>query len=359
MAITIAGAGAGGLAAAAVLSRDGQDVTLFSRSAAKLEPVATRGGIEITGDRGEGFVPIARTTQDPVQACASDLVFVFITANGHAEVARLLAPYMRPHHTVVLASGSAGSLEVARIWREGGLDPLPLLGETVTLPQSARIIGPAQVKIRLPSTVRTAAFPAGRTDELLERLGGLIKTRRAANVLDTGLNNPNFIIHPAPMVLNFAAIEQADGRLSLMNEGMTASVLRAMDAHDAERMALAEAAGLTPASLDALYYEFGSSPAVYRSPGEPMGLRDRIHWRYIDEDVPYGSVFMSSLGRLLGVPTPINDGINWLASIARGVDYWAMGRTVERLGLAGLDRQTLPQYLESGTRPAHAGGRKA
>jgi opine dehydrogenase len=230
------------------------------------------------------------------------------------------------------------------------MDPLPLLGETVTLPQSARIIGPAQLKIRLPSTVRTAAFPAVRTDELLERLDGMIKMRKAANVLDTGINNPNFIIHPAPMVLNYAAIERAEGRLSLMNEGMTAGVLRAMDAHDAERMALAEAAGLTPASLDSLYYEFGSSPAVYRSPGEPMGLRDRIHFRYIDEDVPYGSVFMSSLGRLLGVPTPINDACNTLASAAHGVDYWGLGRTVERMGLAGLTRESLPSYLNSGRR---------
>jgi opine dehydrogenase len=230
------------------------------------------------------------------------------------------------------------------------MDPLPLLGETLTLPQSARIIAPATVKIRLPTSPRTAAFPAVRTDELLSRLEGVFGARRGANVLDTGLNNPNFIIHPAPMVLNYAAIERADGRLSLMNEGMTAGVLRAMDAHDAERMVLAKAAGLQPMTLDDIYYENGSSPAVYRSPGEPMGLRDRIHFRYIDEDVPCGSVFMSSLGRLLGVPTPINDACNTLASIARGVDYWATGRTVERMGLAGLTRASLPRYLETGRR---------
>jgi len=359
MAIAIVGAGAGGQAAAAILARDGHDVILFSRSPAKLAPVASRGGIEITGDRGEGFIPIARTTSDPAQACEADVVLIFTTANAHAEIASLLAPHLTPRHTVVLASGSSGSLEVARIWREGGMEPLPLLGETATLPQSARVMGPAQVKVRLPSTVRAAAFPGRRTDELLERLSGLIKTRRAANVLDTGLNNPNFIIHPAPMVLNFAAIERADGLLSLMNEGMTAAVLRAMDAHDAERMALEEAAGLVPISLDDLYHEFGGSPAVYRSPGEPMGLRDRIHWRYIDEDVPYGSVFMSSLGRLLGVPTPITDAINWLASIARDVDYWAIGRTVQRLGLVGLDRRTLPDYLDTGAYPAGISGRNA
>lgn len=350
MRVTVIGAGAGGLAAAAVMARQGVDVTIFSRTLDRLAPVQARGGIEITGDRGEGFAPIARTTTDAAEACAPDLALVFTVANAHAEIARILAPYLRARHAVVLASGSAGSLEVAHVWREGGLNPLPLVGETLTLPQSARVIGPAQVKIRLPTSPRTAAFPADRTDELLERLEGAFGTKRGANVLDTGLNNPNFIIHPAPMVLNYAAIERADGLLSLMNEGMTAGVLRAMDGHDAERMALAEAVGLRPISIDEIYYENGSSPAVYRSPGEPMGLRDRIHFRYIDEDVPYGSVFMSSLGRLLGVPTPINDACNTLASLARGVDYWAIGRTVERMGLAGLTRTTLPHYLQTGRR---------
>jgi opine dehydrogenase len=350
MRVSVIGAGAGGLAAAAVMSRNGVEVTLFSRSPDRLEPVSARGGIEITGDRGEGFAAVARTTADIAVACESEILAIFTVANAHADVAGLLAPRLRPGHAVVLASGSSGALEVARVWREGGLDPLPLLGETVTLPQSARIIGPAQVKIRLPTAPRTAAFPAERTGELLARLQGALEVRPAVNVLDTGLHNPNFIIHPVPMVLNYAAIERADGLLSLMNEGMTPGVLGAMDAHDLERVALLEAAGLRARSLDEIYYEHGSSPAVYRSPGEPMGLRDRIHFRYIDEDVPYGSVFMSSLGRLLGVPTPINDACNTLASVARGVDYWTTGRTVERMGLAGLTRETLPRYLETGRR---------
>jgi len=351
--VAILGAGAGGCAAAAVLARHGLEVTLFSRAPERLEAIRDRGGLEITGDRGDGFVPIAHLTSDIADAGRAAFLLIFTVANAHAALSRLLAPRVRVDHVVLLASGSAGSLEVARIWREGGLTRMPLLGETATLPQSARMIGPARVKIRFPWTVRTAAFPARNSPELVERLGdfgALLRTLQAKNVLDTGLNNPNFIIHPAPMVLNYAAIERADGALSLMNEGMTEAVLRAMDAHDRERMALQAAAGLMPISLDDLYREFGSSPAIYRNPGEPMGLRDCIHFRYIDEDIPYGSVFMSSLGRLLGVPTPINDALNTLASIARGVDYWASGRTVERLGIAGLRGAALQRYLETGER---------
>jgi opine dehydrogenase len=242
---------------------------------------------------------------------------------------------------------------MARIWIASGLGRLPLLGETATLPQAARFIGPTELRIRFFWRPRAAAFPASRTDALLEALrpySVLLQPVRARHVLDSGLSNPNFIIHPFPMLLNFAAIERVDGRFSLMNEGMTEVVLRAMEAHDRERMALLEAVCVPPLGLDGLYVEFGGTPSIYRSPGEPMGLRDHIHWRYIDEDVPYGCVFMSSLGDLVNVPTPINDALNTLASVVRGVDFWSIGRTVERLGLAGLWGEKLVHFLQTGER---------
>ena len=62
-------------------------------------------------------------------------------------------------------------------------------------------------------------------------------------MLDPGLNNPNFMMSPAPMLLNYAAVERADGMLSIMNEGMTKGVLRCLDAVDAEKMALQKALG--------------------------------------------------------------------------------------------------------------------
>ena len=115
------------------------------------------------------------------------------------------------------------------------------------------------------------------------------------------------MIHPAPMLLNYAAIERQDGYLSIMNEGMTPGVLRLLDAVDEEKMALQRALGLDVVCIDDLYRETGSGPHVYRVQGEPFNLRDRIWDRYITEDVPYGSVLYSALGRLLDVPTPVND----------------------------------------------------
>jgi opine dehydrogenase len=353
--IAVLGAGPGGLAGAAVLSRRGLDVRLFNRTQERIAAVAAAGGVEIEGDLGEEFVPVPLVTTDVGAAVrGAELVMCFTPANGQRTMAELAAPHLERGATFLLCSGSAGSLEVARILARHDLDVRDdiLVGETLTLPQSARMVGDARLRIRLPSKVRTAAFPACNNERLYERLEGVIEFRPSPNVLDTGINNVNFLIHPLPMLLNYAAVERADGRLSIMNEGMTPGVLRGMDALDAEKMALAEALGLEPISIDDLYRENGSGPHIYRHSGEPFGLRDRIWPRYVEEDTPFGTVMLSSLGHQVGVATPVSDATNVLLSLLEGRDFAAEGRTVETLGLSGMSADEIGEFLISGDRPA-------
>jgi opine dehydrogenase len=347
------GAGPGGLAVAAALSRRGYEVALFNRTPARLEAAMERGGIEIEGDLGEEFVPVKCITTDISEAVrGAQLILLAVPAYGQRPAVEALLPHLQKGQTILLLCGSAGSLEMGLVLRGAGfsLDDV-LLGETVTLPQSARMVGDAKIRIRLPSRVRTAAFPGRNTARLIETIGDTLKVIAKPNVLDPGLNNPNFMIHPGPMLTNYAAIERADGRFSIMNEGMTPGTLRLLDAIDAEKMALQRELGLDIVPIDDLYRETGSGPHVYRTPGEPFGLKDRIWDRYITEDVPYGTVMYSSLGKLLGVPTPASDSTNTILSVVDQTDYWAQGRTVEKLGLAGLSRDQVLHYLETGERP--------
>jgi opine dehydrogenase len=349
--IAVLGAGPGGLAEAAVLSRRGYHVHLFNRSPGRIKKIAEVGGVTIEGDLGEGFVPIQKVTTD-IEAALSDrqLVFSFTPANGQRWMAEMAAPFLKAGSVFLYASGSAGSLEAYQAFKQQGVDVMEgiLLGETVTLPQSARMIEPAKVLIKFPWQTRMAAFPAKNNQRLYEAIGDIIRFRPSPNVLDTGINNENFMIHPAPMVLNYAEVERTEGLFSLMSEGLTDGALRCMDALDAEKMALSRALGLQPISIDDLYIEFGSSPAIYREKGENFPIKDRIWRRYITEDVPYGTVMFSSLGRLLGVPTPVADSINVLLSVVEEVDFCAEGRTVEKLGLAGLSAEEISYFLQEG-----------
>jgi opine dehydrogenase len=343
------------MAAAARFAERGLDVTLFNLTSSRLDPMVHAGGVVIEGERGaqDRLVPLTSITTEPERAVASaDLVLCCVAANGQEPMVRAVAPFLEEGATFVLAPGSAGSLIAARIFSEQGRDVTSelLVGETMSLPQSARVTGDARVRIRLPTKNRAAAFPASRNGELYRALDGLMEYIPVPHVLDPGLNNVNFLIHPGPMLLNYAAVERAGGALSLMNEGMTPGVLRCLDAIDEEKMTVCEALGLQRMDIDSLYTELGSGPHVYRSPGEPFNLTDRIWDRYIHEDTPFGTVMISSLAAQLGVPTPVCDSVNHLLSILEGVDFRSIGRTAEALGLAGLDAPSILNYLETGQR---------
>lgn len=347
--IAIIGAGATGCASAAILSKKGYEVRIYNRSIERLKPIIERGGIEVIDGEPKGFVKIDKVTSDIKEAIVGvDLIQIMTTANAHRDIAKALAPILSDGQIVLLCSGGAGSLEFARIWRNMKLKADVLLGEMSVMPQSARVRGPAQITIKLPATPRLAAFPGKRTSELCEALSPIYTTIPVENVLDTGINNPNWLIHPIPTVLNYAEIERLKGLFSLMNEGMTKSVLSALDAFDQDRMALQRMLGFKVLSVDDMYTEFGKGPWVYRAEGEPMGFKDEIHDRYLDEDIPYGSMFLSSLGDLINVHTPVIDATNILSVIITGKNYWKEARTPEMLGISGLDIEQILYYLKEG-----------
>jgi opine dehydrogenase len=67
--------------------------------------------------------------------------------------------------------------------------------------------------------------------------------------------------------------------------------------------------------------------------------------RYITEDLPFGLVPRSQLGQVVGVATPVIDGFVSIGSIVCREDYWQTGRTLEKLGLAGLDKDGILEVV--------------
>jgi opine dehydrogenase len=72
--------------------------------------------------------------------------------------------------------------------------------------------------------------------------------------------------------------------------------------------------------------------------------------RYIFEDIPASLVPMASLGERFGVSVRGMDAIIRLACIVHRTDYWRRGRTVEKLGIAGLSVSELTRYVNEGFR---------
>jgi opine dehydrogenase len=68
----------------------------------------------------------------------------------------------------------------------------------------------------------------------------------------------------------------------------------------------------------------------------------------VTEDVPYGMVLTSTLGKLLKIPTPTHDAVIQLASVINRTDYWKTGRGISGLGLSKMNKQSLKKFLLEG-----------
>ncbi len=89
----------------------------------------------------------------------------------------------------------------------------------------------------------------------------------------------------------------------------------------------------------------GRGPESYAEMRGPSGLRHR----YLLENVPFGFLPVSEFGRAAGVPTPVLDGLIALGGALIGEDMRSSGRTLERLGLEGLSKTQILDYVIEGS----------
>ena len=97
-------------------------------------------------------------------------------------------------------------------------------------------------------------------------------------------------------------------------------------------------------SFETLYakYSLGKktlSETLRQSPihGDPaFPAPSSVDTRYINEDLPFGLVPWSLIGRAWGVPTPTIDAVIQISSTMLGVDYFKEGLTLDDLGIQGM-----------------------
>jgi opine dehydrogenase len=354
--IAVIGAGNGGHAMAAHMTLKGYPVRFYEmpRFADNLRPAQERGGIELTGVVGEGFVRPELMTTDMAEAVkGASHIFVTTQALGHEEVAELSAPHLEENQTVILFPGSGGSLQFAKTLRDAGVTKKVYLAETVTLPYACRLQGPAHINVHHGSAVQDviAAFPAVDNEAVIETARAAYPNLTATtNALEVALYNPNILLHPIGVIFNLGRIEFSKGEFWMYKEGFTPSVMKLLYALEAEKMALLRALGLEAVRFEDFYeYRYQEKWADFATVSSKGPFS--ANTRYISEDIPIGMVLWASLGDVLGVPTPTARSLIHVSSVIHDTDYWQGGRTMEKLGLAEMTVKELKRYLMDGTIP--------
>ena len=363
--IAIIGAGPGGLRLSAHLGLAGQRIRLNDIDDSKLAPLRASGGVNVLRLDGTrwGFARVERATTNLRETLeGAEIIIVVSGGNTHPGVARALAPLLRDGQLVLLIQGNTGGTLVVR--RE--LDALGCradvtLAEMDCYPHAMR--RPEPLTFRRTTDKRwlqIAAFPAARTAEALDRLKPLFPQIVAApDVLHTGLTNMNAVLHVANCISNAARIESGGG-YKFYGEGVTRAVANLYEAVDQDRLAVARALGVGVLGL-ADWFErvYGVREATlvetirrlsYDDDGAYVANRaaGTLDHKYVTEDVPTGLVPIAALGAAAGVRTPAIDAVVRIAQYQLGRSFDAEARTLERLGLAGLDARGIVRVAREG-----------
>jgi opine dehydrogenase len=338
-------------------------VRLHDIGDAPLAELRARGGIEVEKPDGGGFAPIELATTDLAAAVdGADIIIVVTGGNHQATVATALAALVRDGQLILLIQGNTGgSLMVRRALDAAGCRASVDIAEMDNYPMSCWRPAPTRVKpIVTKRFLQIAAFPGHRGAAVAARLAPLFPTATAApNVIHTGFTNANAMLHVANCVANAAPIERAQP-YRFYAEGVTPAVARLYQAIDAERVAVAAALGATVPSLaDWFDRTYGvreanlvetcrklstNSDGPYQATGTPKSLEHK----YVIEDVPTGLIPMSAIGHAAAVRTPAIDALIAIVRHMTGKDFAAEGRTLDRLGLAGMDAAQIRKAVEQG-----------
>lgn len=368
--VAILGAGNGGMTLAAHLGLDGHEIRLFEMPQyANFDAIRAQGGIQMSGVEKTGLGRVAVATSDPAEAVrGAQVILNPVPAYAFELFARSVGPYLEDGQVVVAMGKGGGSVIWAQVLRELKLSPAVALGETNTLLHGCRKLGPAEVTVFgvIQENV-AAAFPGKDIDRVRAALQGLFPSRdfrRAPNLFESVLLDFNAITHTGPMICNAARIDSGYRKEEFFLFGRDENppaVCRIIEAVDRERMALAQALDIEAVPLEVEHtrnkynpghagdavlpmYESMHTEKLEKVPG-PYSLQAR----HLTEDVPYGLVTWASLGRMLDVPTPASEAIITLASVLNQTDYWATGRTVDKMGIdPAWSKDQLRSYLELG-----------
>lgn len=353
MRITIVGSGHGGSAAAACMSKAGHDVRLLklseypNRHFDKLQDTLE---IRLQGIEGKGTFPLECVTNDAAKAIpGADVILIYYVSNYHAELARAISPYLTKEQTVYICPGYLGSVLFLNEMKSlGRAHEAPLFVEGETLPYSCRITNPGSVKIYSKNYGHPiASLPAHRVNEACRILKPILgQPIPRDHIAEVALHNPNLIMHTVGIAMNAAYIENSNGKFSMYTEGFTKSTWKVANELDAEKKAVLKRIKAQPRSyIDEFKVRTFTDPDAY-SEKEAFEIyadsvhdlyTDKVENRYITEDVPMGLGLLHSLGKHLGVPTPIADSIITLSGTMVGANYFEKARTVESLGYKNAD----------------------
>ncbi|AVQ35468.1 NAD/NADP-dependent octopine/nopaline dehydrogenase family protein [Staphylococcus kloosii] len=356
MKIAIVGSGNGAVTAALDMITKGHEVKLYCRNQSihKFETAINNGGFHFNNEGEEQFVEFTNISDDMEYVLKdAEVIQIIIPSSFIEHYAKTMAEFLTNDQLILFNMAAAmGSIRFINVLEDMHIDTMPQFAEVNTLTYGTRVdFDNAEVNLSL--NVRKVHFSTydksylADSFKLVEDLYPYIV--KEESLWKTNLENGNPEVHPGPTLLNVGRIDYAD-EFALYKEGITLHTVKLLHAVELERLTLGRKLGfelntakgariergyLSEEDEDMPLHRLFNSSEVFSQIKGPNEVKNR----YLTEDIAFGLVLWSSLGRALDVETPNIDAIIVIASTILERDFFDEGLTVEELGLEklGLD----------------------
>ena len=364
--VSIIGSGNAGLTAAYHFTLHGAEVCLYGAKGfdQPLTDIEANGGITALAEYKDvelefaGFQPVAKVTRDLAEAAAfSDLLILPVPSFAQEPLFIDMLPHLRDGQVIMLMPGNYGSLVLDRIKREQGYAELDItFVDAISIPWATRIVGSAQLAILgMKEFLPVAALPASKTAAAMEKLQPVmpLPLKALRNVICAGLENINFGGHPLLTTLNMGLLENYSGDFNYYKDCCSTATAKAAAVMERERQAVGQALGLELVpeldAMNALYamqcetvYEVNRTSETH---GKLNSAPDSSTNRYITEDAAYLLVPCYEFAQLGGVNTPMVESCLHIDSAYNETNYFAQGRTLEKMGLDGMSIAEIMEHV--------------
>lgn len=304
-----------------------------------------------------GKVKLDKVTTDIDEAVkGADYIVVAVPGNRHEEYAHILKGHTTADQLVIVFNAGLASLLFKNVF--GDDKNCPTFADTEVPPFSTRIVEPGKVRVFERHVTGIAFFPATAGERYYEELCEEFYpyTKQYKDVMECALSLINPAVHPGPCLVNMTNIENPNFNFHLYEHGWSPSGLKIDVQLNEERRRVAAALGYPGikavedfAGVDhdmtwEDYYTLGHGCYALTSIAGP----NDIEYRYLTEDIPIALVCWSSLGKLVGVETPVMDSVIRLVGVVHGKDWFEQGRNAKRIGLVNKTPQQIMEYVRTG-----------
>jgi len=354
--IAVLGGGNGSHTMAADLTARGFKVNMYEMPEFKhnIQQLFETKTIEIKGGI-KGRYTLEKVTSNIEEAIEGvRYIAIVVPAFAHRNYANLLKGKVSKEQIIILYPGAFGGLLFKEVFGE---DECPIIAEANTLPYDTRLTGPCQVMMYGFNPTNIGIMPGEKGSEVFEELQKVQPfVKRYDSLLEASLSSANPTLHAGLCLFSINDIENWPKRpFFLYEHGVTPPSVKIDMVLENETKKIGEKLGYHLTVLEDMMglREGYTWQELYRNVHGSISLTPisgphDIFNRYLTEDIPYGLVPRSYLGKEIGVETKYMDAVIDIYGIIHDKDWRKEGRNISELGLEGMNVHQIENYLKTG-----------